>query len=144
LATAAGVTTALAACGHLWQTTTTPTPAPAPDVYACAVVQVTAMGYKVVSDTVHREQRDLEASKTLPRGSVGADPNEYDRKDVLSIIVTGSGSGSTMRVVAGTVGIEENRRGPTDVDEPAGVNVLADADSVVARCRVASPPTTKT
>jgi hypothetical protein len=104
------------------------------------------MGYKVVLDTVHREQRDLEASKTLPRSGVGADPNEYDRKDILSIIVTGapSDAGSSMRVVAGTVGIEENRRGPTDVDEPAGVKVLADADSVIARCRVASPPTTKT
>jgi hypothetical protein len=142
---AAAIATLLAGCGHLWQTSTTPVPAGSRDVYACARTQATAMGYKVVVDTVHREQREIEASKQLPRGSVGADPNEFDRKDVMSIFVRSAASdgNSTIRVVAGTVSRVNDRRGPTDVDEPAGANVRADADSLVARCGVANPPADK-
>lgn len=103
------------------------------------------MGYKVVVDTVHRDQRDVEASKVLPRSNAGANPNEYSRKDVLSIIVSGAADGtSTMRVVAGTVSVDENRRGPTDVNEPADANAISDADSLIARCGVANPPASKT
>jgi hypothetical protein len=135
----------LAGCGHLWQTSTRPVPAPARDVYACAIAQATGMGYKVVVDTVHRDQRDVEASKVLPRSNAGANPNEYSRKDVLSIIVSGAADGtSTMRVVAGTISIDENRRGPTDIDEPVDANAMSDADSLIARCGVANPPTSKT
>ena len=74
------------------------------------------MGYKVVVDTVHRDQRDVEASKVLPRSSMGADPNEFTRKDVMSIIVSSAASDgqSTMRVVAGTVSTVQDRRGPTE------------------------------
>ena len=134
----------VAGCGHLWQTTTRPVPASARDVSACAIAQATGMGYKVVVDTVHREQRDVEATKVLSQKAQGADPLEYNRRDVLSIILSGAGDGqSSMRVVAGTLSIEENRRGPTDVHEPASYNVLADADSLIARCGVANPPVTK-
>jgi hypothetical protein len=143
---AAGIVVAAAGCGHLWQTSTTPVPAPPRDVYACAVAQATALGYKVVLDTVHREQRDVEATKVLPRSAMGSDPNEFSRKDVMSIVVSSAGSdgNSTMRVVAGTVATEQDRRGPTDVDQPVGVNVRADADSLIARCGVANPPGPKT
>lgn len=103
------------------------------------------MGYKVVVDSVHRAQRDVEATKVLPRSNAGANPNEYSRRDVMSIIVSRAGDGSSsMRVVAGTISIDENRRGPTDINEPADANVVADADSVVARCGVANPPASKT
>jgi hypothetical protein len=104
------------------------------------------MGYKVVVDTVHREQRDVEATKVLPRSAMGADPNEFSRKDVMSIIVTSASSdgSSTMRVVAGTVSTLQDRRGPTDVNEPVGLNVRTDADSLIARCGVANPPAAKT
>jgi hypothetical protein len=143
---AAGIVIIVAGCGHLWQTSTTPVPASPSDVYACAIAQAKGMGYKVVVDTVHREQRDVEASKVLPRSSMGADPNEFSRKDVMSIIVSSASSDghSTMRVVAGTVSTVQDRRGPTDVDEPAGVNVRSDADSLIARCGVANPPAAKT
>jgi hypothetical protein len=134
----------LGACGHLWQTTTRPVPAPARDVSTCAIAQATGMGYKVVVDTVHRDQRDVEASKVLPRSNAGANPNEYSRKDVLSVIVSGAADGtSSMRVVAGTISIDENRRGPTDINEPADANAIADADSLIARCGVANPPASK-
>jgi hypothetical protein len=103
------------------------------------------MGYKVVVDTAHRDQRDVEASKALPRSSMGANPNEYSRRDVLSIIVSDAADGkSSMRVVAGTISVDENRRGPTDINEPANANVVADADSLIARCGVANPPAAKT
>jgi hypothetical protein len=135
----------LAGCGHLWRTSTTPVPAPARDVSACAIAQATGMGYKVVVDTAHRDERDVEASKALPRSSMGANPNEYSRRDVLSIIVRDAADGkSTMRVVAGTISVDENRRGPTDINEPANANVVADADSLIARCGVANPPAAKT
>ncbi len=136
----------VAGCGHLWQTLTTPVPAAPRDVYACAIAQATGMGYKVVVDTVHREQRDVEATKVLPRSAMGADPNEFSRKDVMSIIVTSASSdgSSTMRVVAGTVSTLQDRRGPTDVNEPVGLNVRTDADSLIARCGVANPPAAKT
>jgi hypothetical protein len=136
----------VAGCGHLWQTSTTPVPAAPSDVYACAVAQAKGMGYKVVVDTVHRDQRDVEASKVLPRSSMGADPNEFSRKDVMSIIVSSAGTDgkSAMRVVAGTVATIQDRRGPTDVDQPVGVNVRSDADSLIARCGVANPPAAKT
>jgi hypothetical protein len=139
---AAGIAIGLAGCGHLWQTSTTPVPAPARDVYACAVAQATALGYKVVVDTVHREQRDVEASKVLPRSEMGSDPNEFTRKDVISVIVSSAASGgnSSMRVTAGTIATIEDRRGPTDVDQPVGLNVRTDADSLIARCGVANPP----
>ena len=143
---AAGSVIAVAGCGHLWQTSTTPVPAAPRDVYACAIAQATALGYKVVVDTVHREQRDVEASKVLPRSAIGSDPNEFSRKDVISVVVSSASSdgNSTMRVVAGTVATVNDRRGPTDVDEPVGVNVRTDADSLIARCGVANPPAAKT
>jgi hypothetical protein len=147
ISAAAGVSVGvvLAACGHLWQTSTTPVPAPARDVSVCAIAQATAMGYKVVVDTVHRDQRDVEATKVLPRSNAGANPNEYSRRDVMSIILSGTTDGkSSLRVTAGTISIDENRRGPTDVNEPADANVIADADSLVARCGVANPPGAKT
>jgi hypothetical protein len=146
ISAAAGVSIGilLTACGHLWQTSTTPVPAAARDVSACAIAQSTSMGYKVVVDSVHRAQRDVEATKVLPRSNAGANPNEYSRRDVMSIIVSRAGDGnSSMRVTAGTISIDENRRGPTDINEPADANVIADADSLVARCRVANPPVSK-
>jgi hypothetical protein len=134
----------VAGCGHLWQTTTRPVPAPARDVSACAIAQATSMGYKVVVDTVHREQRDVEATKGLSQKAQGADALEFTRRDVISIILSGAGDGqSSMRVVAGTISIEETRRGPTDTHEPASYDVLADADSLIARCGVANPPGAK-
>jgi len=142
LAVATGACAALAGCGHLWQVSTLPAAAPPRDVYACAIAQATRLGYKVVSDTAHREQRDLEASKAFEHP--GPETTEYSRKDLLSVIVTskGSDSVSTMRVTAGSMSRQETRRGPTDVTEPATVDVRADADTVIARCRVAAPPTT--
>ena len=142
LAAATGVCAALVGCGQLSRVSTVPAPAPPRDVYACAVAQAIKLGYKAVGDTIHREQRDLEASKTLKHG--GPESTEYSRKDVLSVIVTskGSDSVSTMHVTAASISTQETRRGPTDVTEPASVDVRADADSVIARCSVASPPTT--
>jgi len=83
-----------------------------------------------------REQRDLEASKTLPRGSVGADPNEYDRKGCAVDHRDWIGTGSDDAGVA-VGGDRRKTPRPTDVDEPAGVNVLRRRGTrLVARCRV--------
>ena len=141
LLTVAGVSAALAGCGRLWPVSTTPTPAAPRDVFACAAAQATTLGYKVVVDTVHRGERALQATKVLGRRELGPDPNEYSRRDQMSISVIRTDNGSVLRVTAGTLAIEEGRRGPTDIDEPASVDVIAAADTVIARCRVSSPPT---
>lgn len=129
----------IAACGTLWPVVTAPSPAPPSDVFACAVAQTRKLGYKVVADSSDSTRRLLQATRELPQSEKGPDPTEISRQNVMSIRVLGDGTGSTLRVQAGTVSRTETRRGPTDVTEPANGRVRADADSLLARCRTASP-----
>ena len=131
----------LGACGTLWPVVTAPSPAPPSDVFACAVAQARKLKYKVVADSSDSTRRLLQATRELPQSEKGPDPTEVSREDVMSIRVLGDGTGSTLRVQAGTLSKTETRRGPTDVTDPANHGVRADADSLLARCRTASPPT---
>jgi hypothetical protein len=124
-----------AACGRLWPVQTAPSPATPHDTYECGLTQVRSLGYRVTSDTVFAKRRDIEAFKDLPASARGPGVTEFTRKNVLLIRVGDAGSGSTMRVTAGVVSIQETRRGPTEVNEPVNGAVVADADTVVARCR---------
>jgi hypothetical protein len=130
-----------AACGRLWPVQTAPSPASPHDTYACALTEARGLGYRVTSDTVFAKRRDIEAYKELPGSARGPGVTEFTRKNVLVIRVedASANSGSTMRVKAGTVSVQETRRGPTEVNEPATGAAAADADTLVAHCRKAAP-----
>lgn len=132
-------TAVIAACGTLWPVVTAPSPAPPSDVFACAVAQTRKLGYKVVADSSDSTRRLLHATRELRQSEKGPDPTEVSRQDVMSIRVLSDGTGSTLRVQAGTLSKTQTRRGPTDVTEPANGRVRADADSLLAHCRTASP-----
>jgi hypothetical protein len=137
---------AVAACGRLWPVQTAPSPASPHDTYACALSQARGLGYRVTSDTAFAKRRDIEAYKDLPSSARGPGVTEFTRKNVLVVRVADApaSSGSTMRVKAGTVSVQETRRGPTEVNEPATGAVAADADTLVAHCRKGAAPDSAT
>lgn len=126
----------LAACGELWSVKTVPSPASPHAVYSCAVSTARDLGYtRLVVDSSDTTHPTLEAHKPLPQAAKGPDATEVSREDLLMVRADPAGSGSKVRVTAGTTSLHETRRGPTTESEPANYAARAAADTVIARCQ---------
>jgi hypothetical protein len=112
--------------------------APSAVVLGCAAATARQMGYKVVVDSSHGQ---VTADKSLELADLGPDPTEYNRKNELAMSTTSSGSGTTLKIVAKSIAVNNSRRGYTDVAQPASPAVIADRDTLVARCRSLAPNT---
>jgi hypothetical protein len=126
------------ACVSLWPASRVTVSATPADVLACASAQAKQLGYHVGPDTTHGS---LTAKRTLPSKDLGPDVTEYSRQDVLAVSarpVRATG-GSTVTIQAETISVQG--RGIADAPITASLEVRADADTVLARCRHAAPNT---
>jgi len=113
--------------------------APSGVVLGCAASTAREMGYKVVVDSTHGQ---VTADKNLPLSHLGPDPTEYTRKNELAITTKHSASGgTTLTIIPKSIAVTNTRRGYTDVAQPSTPDVIADADTLIARCRSLAPNT---
>lgn len=125
---------ALAGCGHAYATPTEARTTAAPEtVFACAKQQLGALDYKPSSTDT--DALRVNATKIDPK-SRRSDTQFRRILNKLQIDVGPEADGRTgIKVVPQTFAEYTTQRGPTEVEEKASAEVIADAQRLIEACR---------